>query len=284
MSWWAVSRSYQTVTAIPLSWSPRGLRRSVAAVRVLDPATEARGVDSDSAAWVRALGGGGGAREAAVSRLHTLLLRFAVGEARRRGGRIRLAGPELDDVAHQAAADALVAILAKLDRFRGDSRFTTWAYGFVALEVSMKIGRHPWAVPRVAFEAEDWDRLPGRVVLDPIAQAESRELAAALRRAMDEELTPHQRRIFLALVVHGVPLDTLVDRLGTSRTAVYKALFDARSRLRAHLETLGYLSRPQSLPTANVHAARGKAGRRSAANRLSGSTPTLPDSDARGES
>ena len=35
----------------------------------------------------------------------------------------------------------MLAILGKLDSFRGESRFTTWAYRFVVLEVSSKLGR-----------------------------------------------------------------------------------------------------------------------------------------------
>ncbi len=85
-------------------------------------------MDPESAEWVRALAGTGPRREAALARLHELLVRIAHGEVRRRGPRLRIAGPELDDLAYQAAADALVAITGKLGHFRGESRFTTWAY------------------------------------------------------------------------------------------------------------------------------------------------------------
>jgi RNA polymerase sigma-70 factor (ECF subfamily) len=195
-------------------------------------------LDAESADWLRDLNGRD--RDAAVGRLHRLLLRIARGELRRRG-RHDIAGPELDDLAHQAAADALVAIVAKLDQFRGESRFTTWAFRFVILEVSAKLGRHFWRHRSVAMEAEDWDRLPGRFGLDPEQRAEWRELVGAVRRAVDAELTPHQRRIFVALVLHDIPLDALAAELGSNRNAIYKSLFDARRKLRRALVADGYL-------------------------------------------
>lgn len=170
-------------------------------------------------------------------------MRIARHEARRRGGQLRIAGPELDDLAHQAAADALLAILRKLDQFRGESRFTTWAYKFVILELSSKIGRHFWRNPTVSLDAEDWDRQPDRFGFDPADASERHELFAALRRAVDQRLTDHQRRIFVALVLNGVPLDALVVELDTNRNAIYKALFDARRKLRAALVADGHLDR-----------------------------------------
>jgi len=96
-----------------------------------------------------------------------MLLRVARSEVRRRSGHLRVDGPELDDIAHQAAADAMVTITAKLDQFRGENRFTTWAYKFVILEVSTKIGRHFWPNPSVPMDAEDWACLPDRLGLQP---------------------------------------------------------------------------------------------------------------------
>jgi RNA polymerase sigma-70 factor (ECF subfamily) len=198
-------------------------------------------LDAESADWPRALAGTGPQREEALARLHALLLRIARGEVARRGPRLRLTGPELDDLAYQAAADALVAITGKLGQFRGESRFTTWAYKFVMFEVSAKIGRHFWRHPAVRLDAEGWERLPDRFGFDPAQEAEWRDLLAALRRAVDQELTERQRRVFAAIVLHGVPLDALVIELGSNRNAIYKTLFDARRKLRAALAANGYI-------------------------------------------
>jgi RNA polymerase sigma-70 factor (ECF subfamily) len=195
--------------------------------------------DPDSAHWLRDLQGPGG--EAAYERLHRLLLRVARGELRRRGPRAGITGPELDDLAHQAAADALVAVRRKLPGFRGESRFTTWAYKFVILEVSTKLGRHFWRTPRVRLDADDWSRLPDRSGLDPVAEHEGRELVAALRDAVGEVLSERQREAFVAVVLNEVPADALADRLGTSRNAIYKILYDARGKLRAQLVATGHL-------------------------------------------
>jgi RNA polymerase sigma-70 factor (ECF subfamily) len=204
------------------------------------PAIHAR-LDAASGEWLRVLGSSGAEREAALVRLHEMLLRIAHGEVRRRSAQLRITGPELDDLAHQAAADALLAITAKIDGFRGESRFTTWAYRFVIFEVSTKIGRHFWRDPGVSLDAEDWDRLPDRFGFEPEREFEWRDLLSALRRAVDEELTERQRRIFIAIVLNGVPLDALVAELASNRNAIYKTLFDARRKLRTVLAANGYM-------------------------------------------
>jgi RNA polymerase sigma-70 factor, ECF subfamily len=102
-------------------------------------------LDDESRAWLDALRSDGHEREAATARLHELLLRASRFEVnRRRGAMPHLRGGDFDDLAHQAASDALMAILAKLDDFRGDSRFTTWAYKFALLEAAVKLRRRAW--------------------------------------------------------------------------------------------------------------------------------------------
>jgi RNA polymerase sigma-70 factor (ECF subfamily) len=199
------------------------------------------GLDPESARWLRVLAETGPRREAALARLHELLVRIARAEVRRRGPRVGIAGPELDDLAYQAAADALMAVIGKLGQFRGESRFTTWACKFAIFEVSAKIGRHFWRHPAVPLDAEDWDRLPDRFGFDPAQESEWRDLLAALRRAVDTELTARQREAFVAIVLNGVPLDSLAVEFGSNRNAIYKMVFDARRKLRAALVANGYL-------------------------------------------
>ena len=134
-------------------------------------------LDPESAEWLRSLSWDG---EPAYVRLHALLLRVAYGELARHGAGI--AGPERDDLAHQAAADALVAIVRKLADFRGESRFTTWAGRFVIFEVTRKLGRHFWRAPRAPLDAD----LPGGD--DPAQESEWLELVSALRSAVDQAL------------------------------------------------------------------------------------------------
>jgi RNA polymerase sigma-70 factor (ECF subfamily) len=201
-------------------------------------------LDEESAGWLRRLGAGGGERHAAERELHARLVRIALAEVRRRSASTPVTGQELDDVAHQAAGDAMLAILAKLGDFRGESRFITWAYRFVILEVSSKLGRHYWRNPPVALDAAQWERLPDRLGIDPARHAESAGILAEVRRVVDDELTSHQRRVFVAIVVDGIPLDALAAELGLQRNAVYKVIFDARRKIRRALVANGYLEEP----------------------------------------
>lgn len=198
-------------------------------------------LDRDSVEWLHGLRTSGRRRTEAQARLHALLLQIAHREVNRRRGQLPIAGPELDDLAHQAAADALMAIVAKLNDFRGESRFATWVYRFVILEVSTKLGRHFWRRPNVTLDNEDWERLPDRLGLDPARQSEWHELMDALHRAVEEVLTDHQRRIFVAVVLNGVPADALAAKLNTNRNAIYKTMFDARRKIRAALIANGHL-------------------------------------------
>ena len=204
-----------------------------------------RELDAESADWLRRLSAGDGLRRhEAEGELHARLLRIALAEVRRRSAGTPVGGPELDDLAHQAAADAMLAILAKLAGFRGESRFMTWAYRFVMLEVSSKLGRHYWRDPPVALDAGQWERLPDRLGIDPQQHAESAALLAEVRRVVDDELTAHQRRVFTAIVVDQIPLDALAARLGLQRNAIYKVVFDARRKIRRALAANGYLDEP----------------------------------------
>jgi RNA polymerase sigma-70 factor (ECF subfamily) len=200
-------------------------------------------LDPDSAEWIAALTGTVAERSQGEARLHALSVRVASSELRRRSATVPwLIGVELDDLAHQAAADAMLAILRKLETFRGESRFTTWAYKFVVFEVSAKLGRHHWRLhPHVPLEAESWEHLPDRFGVDPGEAAQRADMVRAVRRAVDQTLTAHQRRLFIALVLEGTPLDALAERLGTNRNAIYKTLYDARRKIRAYLVANGYL-------------------------------------------
>jgi RNA polymerase sigma-70 factor (ECF subfamily) len=201
-----------------------------------------RTLDAESAAWVDGLSATPPRRDDALRRLHALLLRAARTELTRRAPRAGIGGQEVDDLAHQAADDAAVSILRRLGEFRGESRFTTWAYKFAILEVSSKLGRHFWVGRSdVPLEAEQWERLPARIGMTPESAAEATDLVAAVKHAVERRLTTRQREVFVALVLDGIPLDALVVRLGTDRNAIYKLMFDARRKIRAALVTNGYL-------------------------------------------
>jgi RNA polymerase sigma-70 factor (ECF subfamily) len=189
--------------------------------------------------WVGDLAVGGPAQLFAHRRLHALLL----GAARRQVWRLRDllpgAGPrDLEDLAQQAADEALVTILRKLDDFQGRSRFTTWAYKFGVYQAGVEVRRQAWRNREVTLPDQLISLDPGPSAADV---AEASDLARALEDAIATSLSPHQRRVVLALLVDGVPIDVLAERLGSTRNALYKTLHDARARLRRSLVTQGYL-------------------------------------------
>ena len=175
----------------------------------------AEDLDEESAAWLRRLGAEGGERQAAERELHARLVRIALAEVRRRAASTPVAGRELDDVAHQAADDAMLADLgqarltsaARAGSSRGRTGSSSW-------RCRAKLGRHYWRNPPVALDAGQWERLPDRLGIDPARHAESAGILAEVRRVVDEELTAHQRRVFVAVVVDGIPLDALAAELG----------------------------------------------------------------------
>ena len=196
--------------------------------------------DAESREWLRRLRAEHPrTRDEAIARLHALLMRAARFEvARRRRMLPHLRGEELEDIAAEAADDALMSVLRRLDDFRGASRFTTWAYKFALLEAAVKLRKRAWQGREVPLEPEGWG-LFSSTGLEPDAEAEQSELLKTLQNAIAEALTQHQRRVLVALAVNGVPIDVLAERLNTNRGALYKTLHDARQKLRKHLEERG---------------------------------------------
>ncbi len=196
-------------------------------------------LDGESREWLRQLRASGAAHDEAVARLHALLLRAARFEvARRRPALPHLRGDELDDIAAAAADDALMSVLRRLESYRGASRFTTWVYKFAIYEAGVKLRKRAWQGREIPLEPESWS-LFASGGLDPEREVEQSELLRTLQAAINEVLTPHQRRVLVALALNGVPIDVLADRLSTTRGALYKTLHDARRKLRRYLADCG---------------------------------------------
>jgi RNA polymerase sigma-70 factor, ECF subfamily len=199
-----------------------------------------RSLTEESRAWMTALRGPAGPRDQALAELHALLLRATRFELGRRRHQLdHVTARDIEDLAVQAADDALMAILGKLDGFRGASRFTTWAYKFALLEAGVKARRRAWQSREIVIDTETWPEFPdaGRSAQQCLEDA---ELLRTLRDAVQSSLTPHQREVFSALALNGVPIDVLAERLSTTRGALYKTLHDARRKLRLALGAAGY--------------------------------------------
>lgn len=198
-----------------------------------DPGPGATGDD-----WVRLLAASGPEHEEAVRRLHALMVRAARRQVSRAAGADRLGRRVLEEVVQSAADEATVAVLGRLDSFEGRSLFTTWAFKFGILHTAVELRRAAWRTREVDLS----------VVAEPVSEsagpelvAEAVDLTTAVHAAMQACLTVHQRRVALALLVDGVPIDVLAERLGSNRNAVYKTLHDVRVRLRAELTRTGFL-------------------------------------------
>jgi RNA polymerase sigma-70 factor (ECF subfamily) len=201
------------------------------------PGSEAQAPRSDDeTSWLTPLASVGAAHNHAVAELHALLLRASRFEVRRRSTALGLAASsELDDIANQAADDALLAVMSRLARFERRSRFTTWAYKFAIHTAGVAVRRHAWRNRRLASDSsESLERLTS-LADDPAEAAETREQLARISAGI-ARLTVHQRDVLLALAVDGVPIDVLAERLSTNRNALYKTLHDARMRLRSLLD------------------------------------------------
>src|SRR5262245_33572523 len=194
---------------------------------------------TDSRRWLERLGEIGPDRDAAVAELHALLLKAARFEIdRRRAALPHLRGGDHEDLAQQSADDALLAVLGKLEQFRGESRFTTWAYKFALLEAGVKVRRRAWQGREVPLEDEAWAVLADarRGVAH---ETETRDLLAALGEEIEHSLSDHQRAVLVAVTLNDVPIDVLAERLGSNRGALYKTLHDARGKLRRALAERG---------------------------------------------
>jgi RNA polymerase sigma-70 factor (ECF subfamily) len=195
--------------------------------------------DEESALWLQRLRADGAERAAALADLHELLLRasrFEIG--RRRAALPHLRRGDLDDLAQQSADDALLAVLAKLDDFRGESRFTTWAYKFALLEAGVKARRRAWHGREIPLEDDAWATLAGAARAE--RGAEDGELLGAIREEIEGCLGARQREVLVAVALNDVPIDVLAERLGSTRGALYKNLHDARRKLRAALAARGF--------------------------------------------
>jgi len=201
-------------------------------------ATEAG--DDTSRLWLDRLAATGARRDEAVVELHALLLRAARFEVdRRRTALPHLRGGDQEDLAQQSADDALLAVLSKLGEFRGESRFTTWAYKFALLEAAVKVRRRAWQRREIPQEEAAWSVLADRAS-SAGSPAEDAELFGAIREEIENSLTDRQREVLVAVTLNDVPIDVLAERLATTRGALYKTLHDARHKLRSALAQRGF--------------------------------------------
>jgi RNA polymerase sigma-70 factor (ECF subfamily) len=227
---------------------PQGHPEPLLPVRHLNSGAKARDASPwsfDDRQWIEGLSGSGASHERTCHELHELLFRAARCEARQRGPHLRVTGPDLDDLACQAASDALLLIIRKARHFRGESRFTTWATRFVVFEVTAKLRQHVRGHrSSTSIPPELWEELPAAHPT-PDIEAEATDLARIVLHAVNSHLTAGQRTVLLGLVRGDTPA-VLAGELDLNPNAVHQTIFRARRRLRRHLVAHGYLSASDS--------------------------------------
>jgi RNA polymerase sigma-70 factor, ECF subfamily len=190
--------------------------------------------DAGSRAWWVRLHGAESERQRAIVELHERLRREAWFHIRLRTRVMaEFPGSDVDDLALMAADDALLAVLRKLDDYRGESQFWTWARRFAQLEapvsIRRRLGRDRLASdPECVFACPD----PG---CSPEERAEIQELLREVSDLIVGRLTRHQRAVLIAIAVDGVSPAVLANELDTTPGAIYKTLHDARRKLTAQL-------------------------------------------------
>jgi len=159
------------------------------------------------------------------------------------GLRIVLSGRTDVSEAHieDFAQESLLRVLARLDHFQGRSKFTTWAQA-IALNVAFtELRRKRWQDVSLDALLADGEHLaePAMIADDVLGTDEDRtRLVAALRHAIEKDLTPRQRAAILG-ELREMPFDQIVALLGTTRSAAYKMLHDARRALKQRLHEAG---------------------------------------------
>jgi RNA polymerase sigma-70 factor, ECF subfamily len=195
----------------------------------------------DNEQWLADLRATGPRHEAALARLREYLLRAVLVYLTRH--RSDLAGYDFAEV-RQFAEDwtqqALIQVVASIDRFRGDSRFTTWAYRIAVNLVAGELRRKRWDTLSLDEMAEkgapEGESDEDNAVRSPESEIIRRQIWATIQHVIDTDLTARQRDALTQIVLDGVPVEVVAARLATNRNNIYKLVHDARKKLRRELE------------------------------------------------
>ena len=198
--------------------------------------------------WLHDLNASGSTQDAAIADLRDLLLRAALYFFSRNVGDFQgLSHEEILQRAEDCAQDALIAVLNHLSDFRGDSKFSTWAYKFAINIAMMAARREKWkSISLDELASTDETTFVERLMQDTSEEAAPEqsviqmEVKRALQEVIKHNLTEKQRQVLILMLFHDVPLDEVVRYLGTNRNAVYKLLHDARRKLKQGLVAQGF--------------------------------------------
>jgi RNA polymerase sigma-70 factor (ECF subfamily) len=198
--------------------------------------------------WLYALKANGEIQETAITDLRDLLMRATLYFFNRNLS--DFAGMNRDEIlkcAEDCAQEALIAVMNHLSDFRGDSKFTTWVYKFAINMALMTARRERWkgkSLDQLPFSspgtASPWAMADTSASPAPDQSALQGEISHILRELIEQDLTEKQRQVLMLIVFHEVPMDEVVQQLGTNRNAIYKMLHDARRKLKSSLQARGF--------------------------------------------
>jgi RNA polymerase sigma-70 factor (ECF subfamily) len=196
--------------------------------------------------WLFALRSDGEDRDTALADVRAYLVRSAFFYFRRHAGELRNWGPEeLQALAEDAAQDALVTLLAKLDTFRGEARFLTWAAKFGVNYALLVMRRRQWRDVSLDAIPDNWEAPPAEAVskdgwAQPELAAQREEIYRALQETVERDLTAKQRQVFNYVLLHGVNVEVVAEHFGMTSGALHKLTHDARRKLRKGLGERGF--------------------------------------------
>lgn len=156
-----------------------------------------------------------------------------------------LATQELQQMAQDLAQDATLRVIDNMDKFRGESRFTTWANKIAVRLAISDLRRARYKDFSLDELTADGEILPSTTSIASTAEptpekvAERDDVMEIIESAFKEALTERQYQALVAVSLRGVPMDVVAERMGTNRNALYKLIHDARRKLKAHLESQG---------------------------------------------
>lgn len=155
---------------------------------------------------------------------------------------------ELDQFVEDVAQDALLKVLDNVHTFRGESKLTTWAMKIAVREGLTVLRRKRWNNISIEdLKGPNPDRESGEIFSETFASNEpSPELSTAQKMMMekvqsiiDNVLTDKQRKVMIALMIHGLPITIVAEQMNTNRNNLYKLVYDARKKLKNEFEVQG---------------------------------------------
>jgi len=196
--------------------------------------------------WLRDLNASGDQQVEAIADLREILLRGALYSLNRNLNEFANPNPnELVQLAEDCAQEALIAILAHLHEFRGESKFTTWAYKF-AINIALVTARREWRKGVSLDQLQDhsdsieWLSEEHHDLINPDHSLLQQEVFETIRETIQDELTEKQRQVLKWIVFDEVPMDIVVQQMQSNRNTVYKLLHDARLKLKRRLLMEGF--------------------------------------------